>query len=373
MSLIEGSGGDLTNYLPERFKNHYAIEFVNGRPRTIFPIGVSVLAAPFVGVIALIFEKVPAGRSLEKELASLFGAAAAVVFFWVIFLKFERLPIALATTFIFSLCTSMWSLATRALLQHGPLVLMLVIAMLLIQLAKKRPSLIQYVSLPLAMAYVIRPTASIPIVVLTAYIFIYHRGWFVKYLSWAMLIAVPFIAFNYTVYGKLLSQYYLGAFTYEGSSSLAKGSLAEAAAGNLISPARGLFVYSPVLLFSLSGFALALRDKEQRPLHLAYGITVSAMFIAISLTPRWWAGWGFGPRYMTDLVPFLAYFTAFNFEPVRWRAAVVSGIGILTAISLIIHAQGALRIAPWGWNEYPEDVDLKPSRIWDWSDPAFLR
>ena len=43
------SGGDLTNYLPVRDKNLYAVEYVFGRPHTIFPIGVSVLAAPFVG------------------------------------------------------------------------------------------------------------------------------------------------------------------------------------------------------------------------------------------------------------------------------------------------------------------------------------
>ena len=262
----------------------------------------------------------------------------------------------------------MWLVATRALWQHGPLVLMLVIAMLPIQLARKRPSLIQYVSLPLAMAYVIRPTASIPIVVITGYVFIYNRAWFVKYMSWAILIAVPFIAFNFAIYGKFLSHYYLG-LSYAGS-----GSLAEAAAGNLISPARGLFVYSPVLLFSLSGFTLSLRDKEQRPLHLAYGIIVSAMFIAISLIPAWWAGHSFGPRYLTDLVPFLAYFTAFNFDVrAKWRNAVVAGIGISAAISLIIHAQGAVRSAPWAWNAIPEDVDFKPSRLWDWSDPPFLR
>jgi hypothetical protein len=227
-------------------------------------------------------------------------AAAAATFFLLIFVKFQRLPVALATTFIFSLCTSMWSVATRALWQHGPLVFMLVTAMLLIQLASKRRSLIQYASLPLAMAYIIRPTASIPIVVITSYVLIYYRACFVRYALWAMLIAVPFIAFNLEIYGKILSHYYSG-LSYAGSSSFA-----EASVGNLISPSRGLFVYSPVLLFSLIGFALAIREKVQRPLQFAYGIIVVAMFIAISLIPAWWAGHSFGPRYMTDLVPFLA-------------------------------------------------------------------
>ena len=375
MSLIEGRGGDLSDYLPVLKKeNFYAIEYPGGRPRTFFPIGVSLFAAPVVGVVALIS---PSFKSrlreeyrfkLEKILASIFGAAAAAVFFWLVFAQFERLPIALATTVIFSLCTSMWSIATRALWQHGPLVLMLVIAMLLLQRAKKRSGLIQYVSLPLAMAYLIRPTASIPIIVITGYVLIYYRAWFLRYVSWAMPIAIPWIAFNLEIYGKILSPYYLG-LSYAGSPSLAV-----ALAGNLISPSRGLLVYSPVLLFSLSGFALSLRDKEQRPLHFAYGSIVIAMFIAIGLIPAWWAGHSFGPRYMTDLVPFLAYFTAFNFDVrAKWRNAVVAGIGISAAISLIIHAQGAVRSAPWVWNAIPEDVDFKPSRLWDWSDPPFLR
>ena len=38
----------------------------------------------------------------------------------------------------------------------------------------------------------------------------------------------------------------------------------EAMLGNLVSPARGLFVYSPVLLLAFSGFALALRHREER-------------------------------------------------------------------------------------------------------------
>jgi succinate dehydrogenase/fumarate reductase cytochrome b subunit len=161
-------------------------------------------------------------------------------------------------------------------------------------------------------------------------------------------LPAPWIAFNFAIYGKILSHYYFG-LSYSRSTRFA-----EAAAGNLVSPARGLFVYSPVLLFSLSGFVLSLRDKEQRALHLAYGIIVAGMFIAISLIPAWWAGHSFGPRYMTDLLPFLVYFTAFNFNvAASWRPAVMTAMGVLVAISVAIHAQGALRGSPWRWNATP--------------------
>ena len=379
LSLVEGQGGDLSDYLPVLEKNDfYAIDLPDGRPHTVYPIGVSILVAPIVGVIALINpsfksmlrEQVPA--NLEKVLASLIGAVAAALFFWVVLGQFQRVSIALVTTIIFSLCTSMWSTATRALWQHGPLVLMFVITMLLLQRARKNPRLIQYVGLPLAFAYLVRPTASIPIAVLTTYIAIYYRAWFVRYVIGIGLIIVPWIAFNLEIYGAILPPYYFGLF-YAGLPSFAV-----ALAGNLISPSRGLFVYSPVLLFALSGFLLSLRDRQQRPLHLAYGIIIILMLLAISLLATvWWAGHGYGPRYMTDLLPFLVYFTAFNFAealygPVR-RAAVLTSIGILAALSLVIHAQGALRTAPWLWNVSPDNIDRNPARNWDWKDPAFLR
>jgi hypothetical protein len=310
---------------------------------------------------------------LEQVIASIFGAASAAIFFWLVFDQFERLPVALATTIIFSLCTSIWSTATRALWQHGPLVLMLIIAMLFLHRAMKRSALIQYVSLPLAVAYLIRPTASIPIVVITSYVFIYYRPWLIRYLSWAMLIAIPWIAFNLWIYRLIVPPYYLGAHSYAGAPSFEA-----AVAANLISPSRGLFVFSPVLLFALSGLVLSLRDKEQRPLHLAYGAIVIMTLVTISLTEQWWGGYCYGPRLMTDVIPYLVYFTAFNFDfsanfSYKKRAAVLTGIALLAATSLVIHAQGALRSATWLWNSLPEDIDQNPSRLWDWSDPQFLR
>ena len=78
MSLIEGQGGDLTDYLPVLAKNNfYCIEYPGGRPHTVFPIGVSLLSAPIVAALAFVApsfkgmlrETVP--QNLEKVLASI--------------------------------------------------------------------------------------------------------------------------------------------------------------------------------------------------------------------------------------------------------------------------------------------------------------
>jgi hypothetical protein len=379
MSLAEGRGGDLSDYMPVlRSNNFYAIEHPGGRPHTMFPIGVSVLAAPIVGAIAVVDpsykemlrHRVPG--NLERILASIYAATAAAIFFWIVFGQFQNLTISWVMTAVFAFATSMWSTATRGLWQHGPLVLMFVIAMLLLQWAKRRPALIQYVSLPLAMAFVIRPTAAIAIVVLTIYVAVFYRQWLLRYIGWSLLIAVPWLAWSVAIYGAPFSPYYMG-LSYSG-----KPVFFEAFFGQLISPARGILIYSPVFLLAFTGFALSLRKPDDRALHLAYGAIVAGILLSQGLLVPWWAGHSFGPRYGTDLVPFLAYFTAFNLQLPssfgrRARAVAWSATIALAAVSIVIHAQGALRAAPNAWNVIPNNVDQHPERFWDWTDLQFMR
>src|SRR4029077_16982597 len=87
----------------------------------------------------------------EKVVASIIGAMTAVVFFWVVYSQFISPWTALFGTAILALGTSMWSTATRALWQHGPLVLMFSVVMLLMVRAPRRPALVQYAGLVLAM------------------------------------------------------------------------------------------------------------------------------------------------------------------------------------------------------------------------------
>ena len=178
------------------------------------------------------------------------------------------------------------------------------------------------------------------------------RGWF----------------FNFAIYGALLPPYYAASRMDSPSFS--------ALLGVLFSPSRGLLIFTPVVLFAVSGFVLSLRERAQRPLHIAFaGIVVGITCIVVS-----WEGWSgghcSGPRLMTDVVPFLVYFVMFNFHlPAyvnQWVSRCLSAsIAISAVLGVLIHAQGALRYGPWQWNYIPNYIDT--SRIWDWTDPQFLR
>lgn len=379
MSFVRGHGGDLTEFLPivekEKF---YAIEYPDGRPRTRYPIGTSLLAAPAVGLVGILRPDWAIDLSnaipvrTEQFIASLIGAATGVVFFWVIFLQFQSAQIALISTVILAFGTSIWSTSTRALWQHGPLVLMFTVAMLLLARARQRPALVQFVSIPLMFGYVVRPTGVVALAILSLYVLVYHRQWVLKYISWSLLIAVPWIAYNLAIYGKLLPAYYVGE-AFSAQTHFAEGLL-----GNFFSPSRGLFVFSPVLLFALSGFAIALRNPDQRPLNIAYASIVLGQSIIVGAASMWWAGHAYGPRFMTDVVPFLVYFTAFNFRlpdtvSQGWRRAVSVAVIALAVVSAAIHAQGAFRYGTWQWNYMPDNIDAHPSRAWDWSDAQFAR
>ncbi len=137
-------------------------------------------------------------------------------------------------------------------------------------------------------------------------------------------------------------------------------------------------MFSPVLLFALSGFILALRDHDERSLYITFGLIVVLHWVIVSRYPLWWLGHSFGPRAMTDILPLLVFFVAFSLRlPAcisAWtRTTVFACIGLLAAASVLIHAQGALRWGPREWNAVPKNIDQNPARLWDWRDLQFAR
>ena len=375
MSLVRGHGGDLSAYgrLIEA-NGGYAIQNVGGGLRTLYPAGVSILIAPVVLATAWLdpafetrmTERIP--TRFEQVLASVIGAGSVLLFFCLLLVQFHAPATALAGSIAFALGTSMWSTASRALWQHGPMVLFLTAAMILLVRGRARPSLVPYAALPLAIAYMMRPTAALPVAVLSAYVLLAHRAQAMRYFGWAALAGVPWLAFNMLTLGRLLPAYYLIA-SGEGPSSMLGG-----LAGLLFSPARGLFVYSPMTLLALVGCGLAWRDRPARPLHAAFGLVVVLHIMVVAQWPIWWGGHCYGPRLLTDLLPILGFYAACAIHAaLRTKSpAGLAACAALVLASIAMHAPGALENRALEWNVKPDNVDTDTSRLWDWRDPPFL-
>ncbi|MBL7178267.1 MAG: hypothetical protein ISS66_20785 [Desulfobacteraceae bacterium] len=392
LSIIKEFNTDLNEFAEILDIEDKRIECIDGRFRTIFPIGASILATPFVAGIDLTLTKFPFFEEFlraripsidekvtivngyfgfEMLIASWFVALTTVVFFLI---ARNRLPLssALLSTFVFAFCTSAWSVAATALWQHGPSMLMLTLTLYLLIRGQSDNRMICLAGLPLAFSYVVRPTNAVSILFLSVFVVVHHRKQAPFYFLLAGVIMSAFFAYNLSIYGALLSPYYTP--TRLGSNP----AFWEALAGNLVSPARGLFVFSPILFFSIIGLILLFKNKAATPLDYYLICIIVFHWLTVSSFHHWWGGKSFGPRFFCDMLPYLCYFLVryLEFAPVLHRGhrlILHAGFLLCLAISFAIHLRGASSMAAWGWHETPLYLDHHPERVWDWRDLQFLR
>src|SRR5262245_8804756 len=103
-----------------------------------------------------------------------------------------------------------------------------------------------------------------------------------------------------------------------------------------IHPYRGLFFYSPVLLFFFVGSGqIWRRAKSRRPDLLAAWAALVAYLLFNSSYYTWWGGWAMGPRYLIGMLPFLflPILAAMQQGP-RMRNAVLAAGCVSVALNL---------------------------------------
>lgn len=382
LSIVREGNTDLDEYRDiVLISDNFGIYESNGHVYSFFPIGTSVIALPFIYPANAFYSNfhtsyessfVMAGR-VEAFIASLIVALTAV-FIYLIGALFLNRRYALVLVFIFAFCTSAWSTASRSLWQHGPTMLFLAIALYLILLARNKPRLIQYVALPLSFSFVIRPTNSISILFLTIYVLIQHRKYFLKYVLWSLPVVLPFVAFNLLVYGTFISTYYLPARLITNNTN---HDIFEALAGNLISPARGIIIFSPVILVSIAGLIIKMKDRKMLNLdYFLLGI-ILMHYIVVSSNADWWGGWAFGPRFFTDMIPYFIYFMIPFLLKLpdlskKFQTVAVCIFVCLVMFSFFVHFRGATASETWIWNDRMHTNNWRNVRLWDWGDIQFL-
>ncbi|HKB14013.1 MAG TPA: fibronectin type III domain-containing protein [Vicinamibacterales bacterium] len=369
---------------------------IGGHTYTIYPLGTSLAAIPGVvvlrpiaGAIARLApslwtsmaayqaergcrpvdgEPVIALHSWsERAIASALVAATAAIVF--VIAADELAPgWAIALAIVFAFGTSAWSTASRALWQHAPSMFLLALALLL-QIRGRRTI---WIGLVLMFAYVVRPTNAIPLAAAGVWLLATRPRAVPEFALGAAIVFVPFVISNETVYGSWLPPYFRPGFYSRNAF------VAEALAGDLISPNRGLLVFSPVLALAAIGFAVKAASRRLSALDLSLAGCIVLHWIAIAASNgNWWGGHSYGPRFFADVLPYFIYFLV---PAVAWmrsgggaaRRIALAAAAVLAAISVAMHAQGALNQATVAWNGVPINIDYQPARVWDWAQPQFL-
>ncbi|GAK51012.1 putative membrane protein [Candidatus Moduliflexus flocculans] len=387
VSLLQEGNADLDEYRHAlRANDFYSIEQIDGHAYTKYPIGASLVALPFMALITPALEiglntdiETVLNRALpdgiEKGIASCVVALIALLLFRISEMSGVKFGYSLLLVGIFAFGTSAWSTASRALWQHTPSMLMLTLIVYVLLRARIAPTtpnwIIALLGLPVAFSFVIRPTNSIVVLVISAYMLFAHRKAFFAYCTWGLNAAAPFIWYNLHTHHAILPSYYLTSSHFDDP----KTPFFEALAGILISPSRGLFIYSPILLFALYGIALKIRARRWNVLDSAAAAMIALHTLLLTLFPCWWGGHSYGPRLFCDMIPLFCYFLIPLFlQPptpqTLTRQFRVALFAALLAISVLIHARGVMTWDVYEWNTWPEPVEQK---LWDWEHPQFLR
>ncbi|WP_338863755.1 hypothetical protein [Myxococcus stipitatus] len=401
LSILREGNIELDEYSQTFSWFRHGVFDLNGHVYNYFPLGPSLVALPMVVVVDGFVRTVEPVRHVhpglarfcehwrhiydatgqvdlgawdhpQRYFASVLMAIAGVVMYVLGTAARLSRPRALLLSTLFVFGTPLLSTASRAMWQHGPSLLCLTFVLLCLVRARENPSAAGWAGLPLALSYVMRPTNSISVLLLTLYVvWTYPRqAW--KFFAGALVVAIPWVTVNYVHYGSVLAPYYEPQrLEIEGAR------MAEALAGNLVSPARGLLVFTPVVLMGLWGLVLEWRARTFTRLHAVLIAVVLLHWVTVSTFPHWWAGHSYGPRFFTDMVPYMMFFLLPVVRTLSWRGpearrAMTATFAVLAVLSLGIHIHGASSRSVYAWNPLPIDVDQKPSRLWDWKDPQFL-
>jgi hypothetical protein len=381
LSLLHDGDLDLSEFGSAIDPNFYGVLMLDGHPYNRYPVGTSLLILPAVWLADRLLppDETPMAHALRIASVVAKGLAAlSVALLFVLLVTLTDSPwTALGLALVFGFATVHLPIHAGGLFTHNAVIPEILVALLL--LVQRDAARVALAALPLAAAFVTRPTCAPGIACLRIYVARHRPDAWRRFALLAGTLALLFVGWSVWMYGALLPPYYV---SYDRTAPYVMSPLrfAEGLAGHLVSPNRGLFVFTPILGFSLWGMARVLRSRAPlAPFYRTLSLAVVAHWLTISIMARkWWAGWSFGPRHVVEILPLLVVLLvpaidAFRASP-RLVRALVTPIGAAAlAWSLFVAIHGATSPAPQAWNASPESVDEHPERIWDWHDMQILR
>jgi hypothetical protein len=345
------------------------LQRINGRVVSAYPPWAGVLAIPvyLLPVLGGLSGQSPWIHDLEKLSATLITALSVVLLLFTL-RRLTNDKVAWSIAIVYALATSSFSSSSQALWQHGPSQLFLTLTIYWLVRGIDEPRFSAYAGLALGSAIICRPSNAIMAIPIAAYVLLRHRDQFVGFCLAAFPPLLGFITYNMLYNGSAVSTGFAVGIIDPSrlrniGAHLFKTPLLEGLAGVLVSPSRGLFIYSPILLLAFVGMFMVWRNSKLVLLKYLSLVPLLTILLAAKWI-NWWGGGSYGPRLLADMTPFVCLYLYPPFEQAQSRPLLKSVVAGLVALSIGLHA---LRVFAGGdWNGHPF-VDTHPERLWSWS------
>ena len=292
--------------------------------------------------------------------AAIASASVALVFLALCRLTRPTLAAGIATAY--AVGTNTWSTSSQALYQHGPAELALA-GLSLCLLADDTRRTVIAAGFFAAIGVLARPTMGVFAVCAVLFVWWERPRHRLAFAALTVLGGVALIAYNVAFFGHGLGGYadIVRFFRWPNLTRLT---------GLLISPSRGLLIYTPAAALSLPQM---LRGRGAAHAWLKYAAAgVVGYLLLYTCFGGWWGGYAYGPRFLTDTLPALAILAAPTVERLwqnpKGRALIVG----LTTWGVVVQAIGVY-CDDRSWDALPVPVDRQKGRLWEWGDPQILR
>ncbi len=356
ISILNGHGLDLTEFADRRGGLPYYFSYREGRVISSYPVMSGLMNLPVYAVARAFGTDLQRRRNRLSLLSGALITAGSAVF---LFLALTRLTSDRSISFgfaaLYAFGTNAWSNGALSMLQHGSALLFLCAA--LAALLAEKPAVSAFAGILLGFAVVSRPTTIAFALPLTVFAYRERRRGFPLFALLALVPASLLYAYSTMYWGswKTLGQGQ-GGWGFDGVPGVSLPGL-------LVSPSRGLLIFTPFFLFAFAhGFVVLVRRAA--PGILRYLFAGCLLTIGIyAFWGAWWGGASFSYRLLTELSPALVMLCADAWQAwIRPRPTLRRIFGVTAGFSILVQLLGAVSF-PSAFNER---IDRETARLWDW-------
>ena len=335
-----------------------------GKLISVYPIGGAIAALPFYvpsyAFLALCGWTTPslllrASARAEKYASAMMTALAVGAFYLTVR---RRLAARQAFWFAiaFGLGSLMWASASQMLWQQTVVAFCVTFALWFLTWPHSSAWPSAAAGAFLGVAVATRPSAGLFLLAGLATLIVRRRN-----PLWFIAASIPPIAFTFAV-----SWYFVGSTSGIYDAYLPRllrdiVTLQRTAgiAGLLVSPNRGLLIYTPIAILGIWGLV-----KSRDPLLISFGLASLVHLILFGSFEFWYGGSAFGPRYLVDILPVLGLGAAdvWNRLPSWVRRAAIPAL----AWSVLVEIIGVICYPSSNW--FGLNAPRWQAAVWEWSN-----